>query len=95
MRIFVGNLSFQTSEEALRALFSAEGEVASAQIITDRDSQRSRGFGFVDMPNDAEAKNAISALNGREVEGRPLTVNEAEERRQRGADRPPSRRDRY
>ena len=100
MRIFVGNLSFQMSQEELLALFSAESGVASADIITDRENNRSRGFGFVDMPDADEAKKAMASLNGRDVGGRTLIVTEAEERRQHGDDqgknrRPPSHRDRY
>lgn len=80
MNIFVGNLSFETRDEGLRQAFSAYGEVSSAQVVMDRDSGRSRGFGFVEMPNDAEARAAISALNGSDLGGRALTVNEARPR---------------
>ena len=84
MNIFVGNLSFDTRDEGLREAFAAFGSVSSAQVVMDRDSGRSRGFGFVEMPNDAEAREAISALNGSELGGRPVTVNEARPRPPRG-----------
>ena len=80
MRIYVGNLSWQTDENELRETFAHHGEVVSAQIITDRESGRSRGFGFVEMENDEEAKAAIDAVNGNEVGGRQLKVNEAKPR---------------
>ena len=75
-KIYVGNLSFQTSENDLSDLFAQFGEVESAKIITDRDTGRSKGFGFVEMSED-NAEKAISQLNGKEVNGRALTVNEA------------------
>ena len=75
--IFVGNLNFRATEESLRALFERYGVVNSARIMTDRDTGRSRGFGFVEMANDSEADQAISALNGYNMEGRALNVNEA------------------
>lgn len=81
MNIYVGNLPFRTDSEELRSLFAGHGEVESAQVITDRDTGRSRGFGFVVMPNDEEARAAIEALNGTDMGGRPLTVNEARPRR--------------
>lgn len=77
MNIFVGNLSFDTRDEGLREAFSVYGAVDSAQVVMDRDSGRSRGFGFVEMSNDDEARQAISGLNGSDLGGRPLTVNEA------------------
>jgi len=80
MNIYVGNLSFDTTEAELRAAFEAHGEVASAAVITDRDTGRSRGFGFVEMPSTDEAKAAIEALNGTELGGRTLNVNEARPR---------------
>ena len=80
MRIYVGNLSWQTDENELRETFAPHGEVVSAQIITDRESGRSRGFGFVEMENDEEAKAAIDAVKGNEVGGRQLKVNEAKPR---------------
>ena len=79
-KIYVGNLSFQSSEEDLRNMFTEFGEVASVNVITDRDTGRSRGFGFVEMPDAAEGKAATEALNGKELDGRTLTVNEARPR---------------
>jgi len=75
--IFVGNLNFNTSEEQLRALFATYGTVERVSILTDRDTGRSRGFGFVEMTNEAEAEKAIAALNGANLDGRTLNVNEA------------------
>ena len=80
MKIYVGNLSWNADESDLRDAFSVHGEVTSAQIITDRESGRSRGFAFVEMPNDAEAKDAIDAVNGKEIDGRQVKVNEAKPR---------------
>ena len=80
MNIYVGNLSFDESDETLEAAFSPHGEVHSARVITDRYSGRSRGFGFVEMPNQDEAEAAIAALNGTELSGRMLTVNESRPR---------------
>jgi RNA recognition motif-containing protein len=79
-RIYVGNLSFQTTEQALSDLFGEHGTVNNVSIITDRISGRSRGFAFVEMADDAEAKAAMEAINGREFDGRPLRVAEAKER---------------
>lgn len=76
-KIFVGNFSFQTTESDLRQWFEPHGQVDSATVVTDRDTGRSRGFGFVEMPNNSEADAAILALNGADASGRPLTVNEA------------------
>jgi RNA recognition motif-containing protein len=76
-KIYVGNLNYRTTDEGLRELFSQYGEVVSAQVISDRDTGRSRGFGFVEMGNDESAQAATSALNGQEFEGRALKVNEA------------------
>ena len=84
MRIYVGNLSFQATDADLQELFQQHGEVSSAQVIIDRYSMRSRGFGFVEMPNGSEAEAAIGALNGQEHQGRQLTVNEARDRREGG-----------
>jgi cold-inducible RNA-binding protein len=84
LNIYVGNLSFDTSERELEAAFAAYGSVTSARIATDRDTNRPRGFGFVEMANQTEAEAAISALNGRELQGRTLTVNEARPREERG-----------
>lgn len=80
MKLYVGNLSFSTSEGQLHSLFEPFGAVASASLVMDRETGRPRGFGFVEMPNDAEAKAAITALNGKNVDGRDLTVNEAKPR---------------
>ena len=80
MNIYVGNLSFNVTEEDLRAAFQAHGTVEKAAVITDKLSGQSRGFGFVEMPNREEALKAISALNGRDLKGRNLTVNEAKPR---------------
>jgi RNA recognition motif-containing protein len=78
--IYVGNLSWGTTEDLLRQTFEQHGQVISARIITDRDTGRSRGFGFVEMENEDEANAAIDALNGQTLDGRPLTVNEARPR---------------
>ena len=83
MKIYVGNLSWNADESDLRDAFSAHGEVTSVQIITDRESGRSRGFAFVEMANDAEAQEAISAVNNKEIDGRPVKVNEAKPRNER------------
>ncbi|MGC9348828.1 MAG: RNA recognition motif domain-containing protein [Anaerolineae bacterium] len=85
MRIYVGNLSYESTADDLRELFGSHGEVAEATVITDRDSGRSRGFGFVEMPSENEALAAIEALNGQEHMGRSLRVNETQERRDRGS----------
>jgi len=78
--IYVGNLAFSTNSADLRALFAEHGEVTNAQVISDRDTGRSRGFGFVEMATAADAQKAISALNGASVDGRQLNVNLARER---------------
>lgn len=83
-KLFVGNLSFQTSDSDLQALFESAGTVESATVINDRDTGRSRGFGFVEMSSAAEAGKAISELNGREVDGRQINVSEAKERSRDG-----------
>jgi cold-inducible RNA-binding protein len=75
--IFVGNVSFSVTEAALRSLFEAYGSVASVNIVTDQDPGQPRGFGFVEMTNNAEAAKAINGLNGKVLEGRTLNVNEA------------------
>src|SRR4051794_22696779 len=75
--VFVGNMNFQTTESDLRALFEPFGEITRVQVMTDRDTGRSRGFGFVEMADDDAATQAIAALNGRELDGRQLNVNEA------------------
>ena len=89
MNIFVGNLDWGTTEEALSELFEPFGTVARARIVTDRETGRSRGFGFVEMPNASEAQDAIDSLNGMTVGGRPLTVNEARQREDRDGRRRP------
>jgi RNA recognition motif-containing protein len=91
MRIFVANFAFTTTEEELVQLFHPYGEVASVRIMTDRETGRSRGFGFVDMPNGTEARAAIAGLNGTSLEDRTLTVNEARPRE--GENRPRRPRD--
>jgi cold-inducible RNA-binding protein len=75
--IFVGNLSFGATEQSVRTLFEAHGAVDRVNIVTDRDSGQPRGFGFVEMGNDAEGDRAIAAINGKELDGRALNVNEA------------------
>ena len=80
MKLYVGNLPWSTGEAELEEMFAAIGAVTSANVITDRDTGRSRGFGFVEMSND-DAKRAIEELNGNEVDGRAIRVNEAEEKR--------------
>ena len=84
MKIFVGNLSFSATEESVRSLFETHGAVDRVSIMTDRETGRSRGFGFVEMGNDNEASKAVSVLNGKEVGGRALTVNEARPKTDRG-----------
>ena len=76
-RIYVGNLSYDVTDSALEEMFAAHGTVQSAQVIMDRDTGRSKGFGFVEMNSDREAQAAIQALNGKDMDGRSLTVNEA------------------
>ena len=75
--IYVGNLSFGASEESVRELFETHGTVSRVNIVTDRDSGQPRGFGFVEMENDGEGEKAIAAVNGRDLDGRTLNVNEA------------------
>lgn len=84
MKIYVGNLPFSTSDASLHDAFAEHGQVDEAVVVTDRETGRSRGFGFVTMPNDDEANAAISALNGKEFDGRTITVNEARPKRQDG-----------
>jgi RNA recognition motif-containing protein len=83
MNIYVGSLNFKMNESELRELFEEFGEVASTKIIFDKYSGKSKGFGFVEMPNEAEAKKAIEELNGTEVQGRNIVVNESIERTDR------------
>jgi RNA recognition motif-containing protein len=82
-KLYVGNLNYDVDSSALEGLFKAHGTVESAEIISDRDTGRSKGFGFVEMSSDAEAQAAIAALNGQECGGRSLTVNEAKPRENR------------
>ena len=82
-KLFVGNLSFDTTEDSLRALFTQHGTVESVKIISDRDTGRPRGFGFIEMSN-SDASRAMQALNGKDFEGRSLKVNEAQERERSG-----------
>lgn len=90
MNIYIGNLPYNVSEEDLRDAFGQFGQVQSANIITDKFSGRSKGFGFVDMPNDSEAREAIEAMNDKDFKGRTIKVNEARPREER-----PMRRERY
>ncbi len=83
MNIYVGNLSFDVSEEILQKTFEAFGQVSSASIVKDKYSGQSRGFGFVEMPDQNEARNAIATLNGKDLNGRQLNVNEARPRTDR------------
>ena len=76
-KLYVGNLSYDVKKNDLEQMFAAHGTVTSAQVITDRETQRSKGFGFVEMGSDQEAQAAIAALNGKSIDGRALTVNEA------------------
>jgi len=84
MNIYVGNLDFSSTEDSVRALFEQHGEVISVKIITDRYTGRSRGFGFVEMSSDDEGRAAIAALDGQELDGRALKVNEARPKTERG-----------
>ena len=90
MNIYIGNLPYNVSEEDLRDAFSQFGQVQSSNIITDKFSGRSKGFGFVDMPNDGEAREAIEQMNDKDFKGRTIKVNEARPREER-----PIRRERY
>lgn len=83
-KIFVGNFAFSTTEAELRSMFEPHGHVESVTIVTDRDTGRSRGFAFVEMPESGEAEKAIAALHGTDSGGRPLTVNEARPKVERG-----------
>ena len=86
-KLYVGNLAYGVSDSDLQQLFEAHGTVQSAQVIMDRDTGRSKGFGFVEMGSDQEAQTAIAALNGKQVDGRSLTVNEARPREAGGGGR--------
>jgi RNA recognition motif-containing protein len=87
MKLYVGNLAFQTSSNDLQDLFAQAGTVESASVVEDRETGRSRGFGFVEMSTSEEAQAAITQFNGKEVNGRSLTVNEAKPREDRGGNR--------
>jgi RNA recognition motif-containing protein len=95
MHIFVGNLAWSTTEEDLAQLFHPYGEIASVRILQDPETGRSRGYGFVEMPDATQAQAAIAGLNGTSLGGRPLTVNEAREREDRGGPRREPRRPRW
>ena len=82
--IFVGNLSFGATEDAVRSLFEAYGTVDRVNVVTDRETGRAKGFGFVEMSNDGEGEKAIAGLNGRELDGRALNINEARPKEERG-----------
>jgi len=84
MRMYVGNLPYSTTDSELHDIFSAHGQVDDAKVITDRETGRSRGFGFVEMKDETQAKAAMEALNGHSIDGRALVVNEAREREPRG-----------
>jgi len=83
MNIYVGNLSYSLSEQELRDAFAEHGDVSSVKILTDRETGRSRGFGFVEMPNQSEGEAAVAQLNGKDLGGRALRVNEARPRERR------------
>ena len=85
MNMYVSNLSFHTTDEDLKALFSKFGEVTSAKVIMDRETNRSRGFGFVEMPSDDAAKEAMAGLNNKDIEGRALSVSTAREKSNNGS----------
>jgi cold-inducible RNA-binding protein len=87
MKLFVGNFSFSTTEDDLRTLFQPYGNVDSVAVVTDRDTGRSRGFGFVEMPDRGQAEKAIEALNGKQVGGRTLNINEARPKADNGGPR--------
>ena len=84
MKLYVGNLAYSCTEDRLREIFEAHGEVSSAALVMDRETGRPRGFGFVEFPSDDNARAAIESLNGTNVDGRDLTVNEARPRENRG-----------
>ena len=86
-KLFVGGLSWDTTDDGLRQAFASHGEISEAKVITDRDSGRSRGFGFVTFDQDEEGKTAISKMDGTNLDGKTIKVNEAQERSPRGGDR--------
>ncbi len=87
MRIYVGGLPYSTNSQGLRALFAEQGEVTDATVVEDRSTGQSKGFGFVEMPNASEAQSAIQKLNGKNMDGRSLSVNEARPREESGGSR--------
>jgi len=87
MNIYAGNLAYSVTDQSLEETFAEFGSVTSAKVIQDRDTGRSKGFGFVEMSNDEEARAAIAGLNGKEIDGREVTVNEARPKPQGGGDR--------
>jgi len=91
MKIYIGNLSFEATEESLRQAFESYGEVTEVNMIADRDTGKPRGFAFVEMSNQSEANAAIEGLNGQELDGRTMKVNEARKREERGGGRGPAR----
>jgi RNA recognition motif-containing protein len=91
-RLYVGNLPYSATDDSLRQVFGAHGSVTSVQVIMDRDTGRSKGFAFVEMASDQEAQAAIAALNGKELDGRALTVNEARPKTEGGGGRGGGRR---
>jgi RNA recognition motif-containing protein len=91
MNIYVGNLSYSSTENTLRTLFETYGAVTTTKIVTDKFTGQSRGFGFVEMPNNDEAQKAIDELNGKDYEGRKIVVNESRPRENNGDSRPPRR----
>lgn len=102
MDIYVGNLAYKSTDDDLRSLFSQYGEVSSARVVTDRATGRSKGFGFVEMPDDTAAQAAIDAINGNDFQGRPLRVNKSQPKpreehghgfRRRDGGRPPRQRE--
>ena len=93
MNIYLGNLSYSATEASLKELFEGYGDVTTAKIVTDKFTGSSRGFGFVEMPNDDEAQKAIDELNGKDFEGRKIVVNESRPRETTGRDNRPPRRD--
>jgi RNA recognition motif-containing protein len=82
-RLFIGSLAWATNDDSLKEFFSQAGTVVSANVIVDRDTNRSKGFGFVEMSSDEEAKKAVEQLNGKDLDGRPIVVNEARPREER------------
>jgi RNA recognition motif-containing protein len=86
-KLFIGSLAWATNDDSLRDFFAGVGTVVSATVIKDRETNRSKGFGFVEMSNDEEAKAAVDQLNGKDLDGRPIVVNEARPREERPANR--------